>query len=466
MVDWKRVYENWQNVTEEDKQRIYELFQEKEDAVRDEYFEKEPYAKRIYDEFYIPELEQAAREAEEFFREEVAKKAAVAPIEKPKPVIVPLEQLKLGEEIKTGPRFKPGDKVTYRWTGEEYTIKAVANWPSVLVEDKYGHLLAKDEFQMVTAEEYAKLKEEEQKKRAETKAAAPRVAAPRAPTYMTERTREQVLRDIFYATLSEHGTPIKDGYRARWRIKLPELLKIANREEQEGAAKDFAMSIVSEYEAEVKARREGLFRPRVDREARRISAVGLPGGPAFEPGAMGFAEPATTPILQKMVKRRCNHPDHEKQEWIRANPKVEAEFPGGLFMANVEEERAAFNLPVPGYFRDRRFNGYCPHHRWVVYRAYMTTVAHWIEVYMWMYKVSGARQGLDPGVVSAAGLDPEKYDKPVSWHPPRAVFEYWKGIGWRAPEKIETVWESETPPQVEEDVKLPFWQRPNWWQEL
>jgi hypothetical protein len=226
-------------------------------------------------------------------------------------------------------------------------------------------------------------------------------------------------------------------------------------EEQEGLAMDFAMEIVQEYSREVAMRRERFIKPEALSPEMAIERMVSTARPPVE-------MEEEKPQLLGLAKRRCNHPDHDKPDWIKENPGVEEEFPGGLFMANVKEERAAYNLPVPGYYRNRRFNGFCPFHRHTVYGTYMTTVGKWIEVYMWMFKVSAARQGLDPGVVKAGGLDPSAYDHPVTWHPPESVFEYWKSIGWRAPERIEEVWAREAEGeeispeetrQIEEDIK-------------
>lgn len=465
MVDWRKLFESWSELSEDMKKKIFDAFLKKTPDQLGTLFMREPYAKGIWNK--IPENIR-------FPPKEIP---TPIPMEIPteKPTVIPPElptaiPLKPGEELKTGPRFKVGDKAVYKWTGEEYAVVATTSWPSVLVKDQYGHLLTKDEFQLVTSEEYEAMKE---KKREETeKAAAP--ADHRIPQLKydkTERSREQVLRDIFYATLSENGVPTRPGYTARWRLKLPELLKIANREEQEGSARDFAMTIVEEFQAETKARRERYLKPPSARERAMVQPFKLPSGwnpveggylvngsfipeeeaPKFAPAVPPGPPEEERLILTGFMRRRCNHPDHEDPKWRKEHPDVEEKFPGGVFLANLEEERAAFCLPVPGYYRNRRFNGYCPWHRNMVFGAYMTTVGHWLEVSLWMFKVSGGRQGIDPGVVRNCGLDPNKYDKPVTWRPPGAVFEYWKSIGWRFPTKIEEAWAKDL--GVEEEYK-------------
>jgi len=452
LADWKSLYEKWAEVGEESKRKIFELFVEKEEKLPS-LFEKEPYAKRIYDEFFLPELK-----AEEMVPVSVPITPEVERVPTPVPIMPPPRP---GEEIKVGPRFNVGDKAIYRWTGEEVEIMSVAKWPSVLV--KYvssGKLEGKDEKQLVTAQEYEILKKEQVEK--VEKAKKERVAREVPRVYReVERPRESVLRDIFYATLSREGVPIKEGYRARWRIRLPDLLKLPTREEQEKAAEDFANEIVSDYKAE----REARARPGVARKEiaalrplpagwKRVEGGYLVNG-RFVSEAEAPAVPAGPPVererllLTGMMRRRCNHPDHADAEWVKANPDVEAEFPAGQFLADLEEERLAFCLPMPGYYRSRRFNGYCPYHRHKVFKVYVSTVGRYAEVYLWMFKVSGGRQGLDPGILKKCISDlgvaktVEQYDHPVTWHPPKAIFNYWKDIGWRAPEVIEQVWQRE-----------------------
>jgi len=46
-------------------------------------------------------------------------------------------------------------------------------------------------------------------------------------------------------------------------------------------------------------------------------------------------------MCARLNKRRCNDPEHENSEWIRHNPELEKLYPGGVFEADLEEERAA-----------------------------------------------------------------------------------------------------------------------------
>lgn len=248
-----------------------------------------------------------------------------------------------------------------------------------------------------------------------------------------ERPRENVLRDIFYSILTRHRVPIRTGYRSMWHLELPSILQLPTRGEREKATEIFAMDIVREYQAEQELRRKRLlpkrWRERVEERAALVPTIPPP----------EKEEPAK---LTGFMRRRCPHKDHDSAEWKKAHPKIEEEFPDGVFMANLEEERAAHCLPCPGYYKNRRFLGYCPFHRHSVFGAYLTTVGKWVRVYMWMFKVSAGRQGLDPGVVEKCGLVVKKYDKPVTWKPPGAVFEYWLQVGWRAPERIQEAWKT------------------------
>jgi len=433
MADWKTLYERWAEVPEETRRKLRELFwrkyKEKPEKLKS-FLEANPYAKKIVEK-ELPTLFMT-----------------IYP-EKPKEI-----PLKPGEEIKVGPRFKPGDKVVYRWTGEELEVVSIAKWPYVLVKNRYGKLDSKDEKQLVTHEEYERLKAEEAARRGKKvpKKKPPRLVEAKA------RPREQVLKDIFYATLTRHRVPIKTGYRSMFRLELPGILELPTAEEQEKAVEDFAMEIVREYQAEKERRREVFRRPPTREKApptlppgwKRVKGGYLNHMGRFIPETEapwvvkpGVPAEERKPLLTGFARRRCPDPDHENPEWIKTHPEVEEMYPGGVFLANLEEERAAYCLPCPSYYRNRRFLKYCPYHRHKRFGVYLTTLGHWIEVYMWMYKVSGGRQGLDPGVVAGCGLDPKKYDKPVTWHPPGAVFEYWKEIGWAVPEKIQEVWEKE-----------------------
>lgn len=464
MADWKTLYEKFDELSEDLKKKLRETFLKKPREKLEELFTKEPYARRVYENL-------------------VSIKPTVIPTEIPteiptqtpteKHIVVP----KLGEEIKTGPRFKPGDKVTYRWTGEEYTIKAVTSWPSVLVEDRYGHLIPKDEFQLLTAEEYERLKEQEKREAEEKKkaVAAPK-ATPRLPA-MRVREREAVLRDIFYAALSEAGVPIKEGYRARWRIRLPELLRLPV-EEQESQAGDFAAGIVAEYQAEQKGRREKWVRAARPLEAER-KPLALPLG--WKPVEGGYLvngrfvteeeAPSLLPTIEEakaapaeermvmtnLVRRRCPDPDHENSEWVKAHPEVEEQWPQGEFLANIEEERTAHIIASPTVYRNRRFLKYCPYHRNKLFGVWLTTFGKWVEVYGWMFKVSGGRQGFNPDYLINAyrkgdtNLRWKDYDRPLTWHPPKSVLDYWRNIGWAIPAKIEMVWAQDL--GVEEEFK-------------
>lgn len=82
----------------------------------------------------------------------------------------PVEKPPIEKPPVEGPRFKPGDKVVDRKTGDEYTVKDTSKWPSILLTDRYGNLTARDEYQLVTSEEYEALKEEEKRKREKPKA--------------------------------------------------------------------------------------------------------------------------------------------------------------------------------------------------------------------------------------------------------------------------------------------------------
>lgn len=498
MADWRSLYEKWAEVSDEMKNKIYELFVEKEEKLP-ALFAKEPFAKKIYDEFFLPELEEEERKAAALAPPPIPPTPEVRPpakfvqgqqvIFKGKPYnIVELSWLagwkytlddpslpKLIDEsfLKTPveaveQKWKPGKKATYRWTGEEYEVVSTAKWPFILLKDKYGHMDTKNENQLVTAEEYEALKKEQERK--VEKAKKERVAREVPRLYRErERPREAVLRDIFYATLSREGVPVKEGYRARWRIELPKILQLATAEEQEKRAQDFSMEIINEYKAEQEARRERLVKPPPRVAPPRFK---LPLG--WQPVEGGYlvngrfiseeeapkmlppevAVPAVPVererlLLTGMAERRCPSPDHKDPEWIKRNPDVEEEFPGGLFLADLNEERLAFCLPTFAYYRNRRFNGYCPYHRKKEFGVWLTTVGKWAEVYAWMFKVSGGRQGLDPALIENCirQLDLPKtladYDRPVTWIPPGAVFEYWKSIGWRAPQNIEEVWDKE-----------------------
>ncbi len=103
-----------------------------------------------------------------FLESAVKPAAAPPPTAVEKPVEVPRE----------GPRFKVGDKVIETRTGEEYTVKDVSKWPNVLLEDKYGSRVAKDEYQLLMPEEYQAYKGEERAAREERRAPVPVPGAP------------------------------------------------------------------------------------------------------------------------------------------------------------------------------------------------------------------------------------------------------------------------------------------------
>lgn len=252
--------------------------------------------------------------------------------------------------------------------------------------------------------------------------------------------KDSWLKDVFYATLSHYRVPIRESYKARFRAELPSILMLP-REAQEKTVESFAMEIVYEYRAERKL--PELLRRREER------VVPVPAVPVTE------APPEERVLLTGFMTRRCKHPDHEKPKWVKANLEVEKEFPDGKFIANLNEERLAHCLPCPGYYRSRRFNGYCPYHRHKIYKTYLSTVAKWAEVYLWMFKASGGRQGLDLGILKDcirkldSPLKIEDFERPLTWKPPDAVFEYWKMIGWAAPERIEEAWEATEKDHVE-----------------
>jgi len=113
----------------------------------------------------------------------------------------------------------------------------------------------------------------------------------------------------------------------------------------------------------------------------------------------------------RLVKRRCNHHDHKNPEWVRQNPEAEHRFPEGIFKADLDEERAARNIPsAPKYMSQARWLGCCPYHRKKDLETWASTIREWIEYNMKMFKESRGLRGLDPKDVGAAGLDPADYE--------------------------------------------------------
>ncbi|MFQ6064218.1 MAG: hypothetical protein ACE5L6_01965 [Candidatus Bathyarchaeia archaeon] len=497
MADWKTLYERWEELSEETKRKIFDTFLKKTPRQLKPLFLREPYAKLIWQK--IPEAERFPEEkpAEAPEGPKFTKGQRVIHTTEPDLIFevekISREDGRITYEINTPDktkhrahvreeelqgiveaeekRWQPGDTAVYKWTGKTYEVVSSAKWPYILLKDEYGRMDTKNADQLVTPEEYEELKAEEMARRKKK----PPKKKPKVVE--VERPREKVLRDIFYATLTKEGVPIRTGYRSMWRLELPKILELPTAEEQETRAKDFAMHIVNLYRSEKEIRRKRRVIRARKPQVRPREEVPTYMPPVLPPGwipveggylvngkfiseeeAPKFVEaeevPAPeVPVLTGFVRRRCPHEDHDSEEWKQAHPEVEEQYPDGVFMANLTEERAAHALPCPAYFRNRRFLKFCPYHRHTEFGVYVTTLANWIRVYMWMFKVSGGRQGLDPGVVKAAGLNPADYDKPLTWRPPGAVFEYWKQIGWAVPERIEKAWK-ETEKEYEEYERI------------
>jgi len=490
MVDWKRLCDEWASLPPEMQSKIIETFikkQQKDPEKLKGFIEARVHVKNLLEKAFPSLLIQLGITRvpvtlEEFetpqfhvkdpviYQGKKMEVTEVIPGKPPQYMLDGVVKVAQGADLQGvveayEKKWKPGDTAIYKWTGETMEVVSTAKWPYILLKDKYGHMQTKNTDQLVTAEEYETLKAEQAARLGKKPRKPPRLAKE------VEQPIEHVLRDIFYGTLTREHVPIRTGYRSLWRLELPKILKLTTRDEQESAAKEFAMSIVQDYHAEREARKERFRRPPDRRRWReRAELPGPPGvfvppriPPGWEPVKGGYlvngkfipeeeapemlrkeeearAPPPERIALTGFVRRRCPHEDHQDPEWVKAHAEVEEEYPEGNFMANVEEERAAHCLPCPGYFRNRRFLKYCPFHRHKLWGVWVTTLNHWIEVYMWMFKVSGARQGLDPGVVKGCDLSPADYDKPVDWHPPGAVLKYWRDIGWAIPAKIEEAW--------------------------
>jgi len=118
-------------------------------------------------------------------------------------------------------------------------------------------------------------------------------------------------------------------------------------------------------------------------------------------------------MCARLMKRRCLNPDHENPGWMKQNPEIEKQYPGGLFDADLEEERAARDyLPMPKYYSSSQFLGLCPYHRAKKWPNRFPTIAEWIKYYLKLWKDQRGLIGLDPEDVRAAGLNPKSYDDP------------------------------------------------------
>jgi hypothetical protein len=115
----------------------------------------------------------------------------------------------------------------------------------------------------------------------------------------------------------------------------------------------------------------------------------------------------------RLVRRRCSDADHMNLDWVKENPEVARQFPGGEFLANLDEEDAVKRSAIaPTYMLNRRWLGYCPYHRKKKLKTWASTIREYIEYYMEMFEQSAGKQGLDPERVRAAGLDPDFYKRP------------------------------------------------------
>lgn len=118
-------------------------------------------------------------------------------------------------------------------------------------------------------------------------------------------------------------------------------------------------------------------------------------------------------MQRRLIRRRCNDPDHNNLEWVRENPEVEQRFPKGEFEADLDEERAVRHFGIGfKYMSESRWLGYCPYHRKKKLGKTCGTIREYIEYYMEMFEQSAGKQGLDPERVRAAGLDPDFYKRP------------------------------------------------------
>lgn len=508
MADWRKLYEEWDKLSPEMKKKLETaILKKKEQGKLEEFYQiYPPYTKMIAEkllgdtlekvveaakpgeptEFAPPRFQVKDRVVHKGFTREVTEVIPGKPVHYMLDGQVKAEESELKNVIEAyEQKWKSGDKAVYKWTGEELEVMSIDKWPIILLKDKFGHIQSKNTDQLVTAKEYEQLKAEQAArlgKKIPEKAAAPKVRAETAAEI------ERRLRDIFYTALTKEGVPITEGYRAWWRNELMKILQMATQEEREARAADVAVEVIDHY----KASKEKKVAPRAAPAWREREREGAPWRPpklpsgwkpveggylvngrfvpeAEAPKEMGEIVP-TAPrapeepvLLTGIMRRRCPHEDHTNAEWVKKHPEVEEQWPGGEFMADLEEERAAHCLPCPAYYRDRRFQKYCPWHRHVMWKVYITEVGKWVEVYMWMFKVSGGRQGLDPGVVRRCGLSISKYEKPVTWHPPKAVFAYWRDIGWAIPTPIAEVWEKEDkgePVPSEEEIfkRLVAWE--------
>lgn len=141
--------------------------------------------------------------------------------------------------VPAGPRFKAGDKVVDRRTGDEYTIKNVDKWPSVLIEDRYGGLTAKDEFQLVTPEEYETLKKEERVAREERRAPVPVPGVP-ARKGLSDDDRKRLL-DLYNDALFRALGKVPSSSAATFRVELE---KVKDKTFEE--AKDAILGVANE----------------------------------------------------------------------------------------------------------------------------------------------------------------------------------------------------------------------------